>query len=66
MHLIGTLLSRCLRSKLRSFKFLPAFGSLTPPKGLTGAVKVSNLNLHASKLDICLMKGYPIPSTLKN
>ena len=56
------LLSHCLRPKLSSFKFSPAaFGIFTTPQDLSGAVKVSNLNLHTSKLDTCLIKGYHSP-----
>ena len=63
---LGTLLNRCLEPKLSSLKFSPAFGILETLQGLTGAAKVSNLNLHATKLDTCLMKNYPIFSALKN
>ena len=37
---LGTLLSRCLRFQLSSFKFLLAFGILATRQGLTGIVKI--------------------------
>ena len=57
-------MSRCLGPKLSLFKFSSAFEILATPQGLLGAAKVSDFNIHACKLDTCLMKGYIISSIL--
>ena len=62
---LGTLQGRCLKPKLSSFKFLSAFGIFETQQGLPEAVKLSNVNLYASKLDTSLMKGSSISSITK-
>ena len=47
---LGNLLAFCPR--ISSFKFSFAFGILASAWGLKGALKLSNLNLQASTLDI--------------